>query len=83
MKRLKTHPSIRDKSSMMRKKDGTTIRLSTVDTMMPPITAVAIGARNEPPSPTPSAEGSMPADMAMDVMTIGRARLRPASIIAS
>ncbi|MOA00607.1 hypothetical protein D3C78_1199790 [compost metagenome] len=50
--------------------------------MMPPITAIAIGARNEPPSPTPSAEGNMPADMAMEVMMIGRARLRPASTMA-
>ncbi|MCY1251195.1 hypothetical protein D9M72_649280 [compost metagenome] len=49
---------------------------------MPPITAIAIGARNEPPSPTPSAEGNIPADMAIEVMMIGRARLRPASIIA-
>ncbi|MCY1303318.1 hypothetical protein D9M70_530160 [compost metagenome] len=67
---------------MIRKNDGTITRLSTVETMMPPITAVAIGAREEPPSPTPSAEGSMPADMAIEVMMIGRARLRPASIMA-
>jgi hypothetical protein len=57
-------------------------QLSTVDTMMPPITAVAIGARKAPPSPTPSAEGSMPADMAMEVITMGWARLCPASITA-
>jgi multidrug efflux pump subunit AcrB len=44
---------------------------------------ITIGARNEPPSPTPSAEGSIPADMAIEVITIGRARLRPASSIAS
>jgi hypothetical protein len=44
----------------MRKKDGTITRLETVDTMMPPITAVAIGARNDPPSPTPSAGGEHP-----------------------
>ena len=50
--------------------------------MIPPITAVAIGARNDPPSPTPSADGSMPADMAIEVITMGRARLCPASIIA-
>ncbi len=68
---------------MIRKKDGTTTSDSTVETMMPPITAIAIGARNEPPSPTPSADGSMPADMAIEVMMIGRARLRPASTMAS
>ena len=45
-------------------------------------TAVAIGARNDPPSPTPSAEGSMPADIAIEVITMGRARLWPASITA-
>ena len=67
---------------MMRKKEGTTTSERTVETMMPPITAIAIGARKEPPSPTPMAEGSMPADMAIDVMMIGRARLRPASTMA-
>jgi hypothetical protein len=65
---------------MIRKNAGTITSDSTVDTMMPPITAVAIGARNDPPSPTPSAEGSMPADIAMEVITMGRARLCPASI---
>ena len=54
-------------------------RLSTVETMMPPITAVAIGARKAPPSPTPRAEGSIPADMAIEVITTGCARLCPAS----
>ena len=39
------------------------------------VKTVAIGARNDPPSPTPRAEGSIPADIAMDVMTMGRARL--------
>ena len=34
-----------------------------------------IGARNEGSTPSPSAIGSMPAPMAMVVMTIGRARL--------
>ena len=50
---------------------------------MPPITAVAMGARKEPPSPTPRAEGNMPADMAMEVITMGRARLWPASTTAA
>ncbi len=33
---------------MIRKKDGTTTSESTVETMMPPITAIAIGARKVP-----------------------------------
>ncbi|MNI00408.1 hypothetical protein D3C73_532060 [compost metagenome] len=49
---------------------------------MPPMTAIAMGARKEPPSPTPMADGSMPADMAIEVMMIGLARLRPASTMA-
>ena len=60
---------------MIRKNDGTTTSDNTVETMIPPITAVAIGARNVPPSPTPSAEGSIPADIAIEVITMGRARL--------
>ena len=51
--------------------------------MIPPITAVAIGARNAPPSPTPNADGNMPADIAIDVITMGCARLWPASITAA
>ena len=51
--------------------------------MIPPITAMAIGARNDPPSPAPMADGNMPADIAIDVITMGRARLWPASTIAS
>ena len=70
-RRRNSRASSRGRSSMIRKNAGTTTRLRTVETMMPPITAVAIGARNEPPSPTPSAEGSIPADIAIEVMTIG------------
>lgn len=46
--------------------------------MIPPITAMAMGARKAPPSPTPSAEGSIPADIAIEVITMGWARLWPA-----
>ena len=54
-----------------------------VDSKSPPITAIAMGARNSPPSPVASAEGIIPALMAMVVMTMGRARLWTASRIAS
>ena len=49
----------------------------------PPITTIAIGARKLGSVPRPSAIGSMPAPMAMVVMTIGRARLWQASSSAS
>ena len=83
MKRPSTQAKKRERSSIARYIEGTTTRLSTVETMIPPITAIAIGARKAPPSPTPSAEGSMPADMAMEVITMGWARLWPASTTAS
>ena len=67
---------------MIVKSDGTKIRLSTVDVASPPITAIAIGALNSPPSENANADGIIPADIATVVMTIGRARLRPASITA-
>ena len=54
-----------------------------VDAIKPPITAVAIGERNSPPSPMPKADGNMPAPMASVVMIMGLARLWPASTIAS
>ena len=62
--------------------DGTNSSDSAVDNNSPPITAIAMGARNSPPVLVPSADGTIPAAMAMVVMTIGRARLWPASIIA-
>ena len=61
---------------------GTNTSDSTVETNKPPITAIAIGARNPPPSPRPSAAGAMPAAIAIVVMMIGRARLWPASTSA-
>ena len=42
--------------------------------MSPPMTAIAIGDRNSPPAPNAKALGTMPATMAMVVMTMGRAR---------
>jgi hypothetical protein len=68
---------------MTLKTAGTKRIESSVDDNSPPITAIAIGARNSPPEPRPNADGSMPPIMAMVVITIGRARLRPASTMAS
>ncbi len=49
----------------------------------PPITATPIGARKLGSPDQPVAIGSMPAPIAMVVITIGRARLEQASISAS
>jgi len=62
---------------------GTTIRLSTVEVIRPPMTATAMGARKLASAARPRAIGSMPAPMAMVVMITGRARLWQASIRAS
>ena len=51
--------------------------------MSPPMTTMAMGARKLGSAPSPRATGSMPAPMAMVVMTMGRARLRQASRMAS
>ena len=62
---------------------GTNSSDSTVDKSNPPITAMAMGERNSDPSAVEMAEGSIPAAMAMVVITIGRARFRAASISAA
>ena len=69
-------------SSMIVKNAGTKSRDSNVETRRPPMTAIAIGERNSPPAPNASALGAMPATIAIVVIMIGRARLRPASMIA-
>jgi hypothetical protein len=56
--------------------------LDVVEDANPPITAVAIGERKSLSPPQPAATGSMPAIMATVVITMGRARLCPASRIA-
>ena len=61
---------------------GTNSSDSSVDAVRPPMTAIAIGERNSPPAPIASALGAMPAAIAMVVITIGRARIRPASMMA-
>ena len=63
---------------------GTTSRLSTVDVISPPMTAIAIGERKLGSAVSkPNAIGSIPAPMAIVVMMIGRARLWQASSSAS
>src|SRR3546814_15470144 len=59
---------------------GTISSVSRVDRIRPPITTTPIGARHAPSPDRDSAVGAMPATTATVVMTIGRARLRPASI---
>src|SRR6185437_4213880 len=78
--RLTLGPTQRSTSSIRVKPAGTTISVSAVEVIRPPITAIAIGARNS--SPTAMATGSMPATMATVVMTMGRARLWPDSRMA-
>jgi hypothetical protein len=53
---------------MIVKAAGTNTRLRKVEASSPPISAIAIGERNAPPSPIPNAEGTMPAVMAAVVM---------------
>ena len=67
----------------MLKITGITSRLMKVEVISPPITTIAIGARKLGSTPMPSAIGSMPAPIAMVVITIGRARLWQASSSAS
>ena len=72
------------KSSTKLNTDGITSKLKKVEVISPPITATAIGERNDvSPALQPAAIGSIPAPMAMVVITIGLARLWQASISAS
>src|SRR5580693_6268248 len=62
---------------------GTMTSVSAVEVISPPITAIAIGPRKSLSPPQPIATGIMPATMATVVMTMGRARLCPDSMIAA
>src|SRR5207247_5431475 len=62
--------------------DGTKTRVATVAHSRPPITARPSGAFCSPPSPAPSAMGTMPIIIASAVMQTGRKRIAPASIAA-
>ena len=72
-------PSQRSMSSIRVNAAGTITSVNAVEVMRPPITATAIGARNEASPWIPIATGNMPATIATVVITIGRARLWPAS----
>src|SRR5690606_13601616 len=62
---------------------GTTMSVSAVAMVRPPMTAIASGARRSAPRPMPSAIGSRPSTVVTVVIRIGRRRARPASRIAS
>ena len=61
---------------------GTKNNVATVANNNPPITARPNGAFCSPPSPKPSAIGTMPMIMASAVISTGRMRVYPASIAA-
>ena len=54
---------------------GTKISVAKVANSSPPITALPSGAFCSPPSPMPSAIGTMPTIMAPAVMRTGRSRV--------
>ena len=62
---------------------GTTNSVVAVAPRSPPITARPSGAFCSPPSPRPSAIGSIPRTMAEAVISTGRRRAYPADSIAS
>src|ERR1700722_19024953 len=62
---------------------GTKNRVAKVAIERPPMTARASGAFCSPPSPMPSAIGSMPTIIAKAVMMIGRSRVDPAETAAA
>ena len=62
------------------KQAGTSSSVSTVEKIRPPITVTPIGARQLPSPDSDIAIGTMPATIATVVITIGWARLWPASI---
>src|SRR6267143_251234 len=62
--------------------DGTKTRVATVAHSRPPMTARPSGAFCSPPSPSPSAMGTMPMIMASAVIKTGRKRVKPASTAA-
>ena len=80
--RPNTRENRRPKSSMMVKNAGTKRSDSKVETRRPPMMAIAMGDRNSPPAPKAKALGAMPATIAIVVIVMGRARFRPASMIA-
>ena len=67
---------------MMLNTTGTKNSVATVANIRPPITARPSGAFCSPPSPRPSAIGSMPITIASAVINTGRRRTKPASSAA-
>ena len=65
------------------KKTGTKVSVPKVASSNPPMTARPSGAFCSPPSPRPSAIGTMPMIMASAVMMTGRKRVKPAPSAAS
>ena len=65
------------------KKTGTKVSVPKVASSSPPMTARPSGAFCSPPSPRPSAIGTMPMIIASAVMMTGRKRVKPAESAAS
>ena len=62
---------------------GIKIKLNAVEVTSPPITAIAIGERSDPPSPKVNAIGNKAKIVVKLVIMMGRIRCCPASTIAS
>ena len=82
-----TLPSARDAAALRRCSSantaGTKNSVATVASDNPPMTARPSGAFCSPPSPNPSAIGTMPMIIASAVISTGRNRPKPASSAAS
>src|SRR5262245_61431700 len=65
------------------KTEGTKKRVAIVAVINPPMTARPSGAFCSPPSPSPSAIGTMPMIIASAVIRTGRNRVKPASTAAA
>jgi hypothetical protein len=63
---------------MNEKNTGTNVNVPNVASIRPPMTARPSGAFCSPPSPSPSAMGTMPIIIASAVMMTGRKRVKPA-----
>ena len=75
--------SFRFRPCIMANTEGTKNSVATVANNSPPITARPNGAFCSPPSPKPSAIGTMPMIIARAVISTGRMRVYPASTAAS
>ena len=88
---LRRHAALRSRAAtlvaarlwIMLNTTGTNISVATVAKTRPPMTARPSGAFCSPPSPRPSAIGTMPMIIASAVISTGRKRTKPASIAAA